>query len=357
MVYILQADMLTALGKLPLPRNAGPIVSHEPKALAFHPDGSTLAVFYLVSYTDKTTGAYIATWDLATGKEGPGTLVRNFLMPPAEKGALEFVGKEHFLVNHSQLVIAGRDEVAWTFTSVHNNKHAGVQPDAKHWYITQTDPFKDTAVLVSADISRSKIFDLVKTIDEAPDVVLKPGSEVSISVQIGEGQEQARKVLETKLAQQGFKVVPIAKAVLTITTSERSTGKTKTYHEMGAPRIPNIRNIPGKTPPKSSGDEVVNIMETTVTGKLTIDGKPLWERQASFVNDTIMHVLVLPPGEKDAGPYLAKKVKQQVASWAGGMVPPKRIVKTDQGYMALPGPATFSAKGLEVSSPILTIPK
>ncbi len=301
---LLEAATLAVVGDLMLPNRVG-FAKSEIKALAFHPDGAGLAAQFAVTFNDSSTGVSVVSWDLNSGKASPPATTRVAVAPMLQESSVEFVGNDHFLVNNNLLLASGQSDPLWTFAPGFDVRHAAMSPDGRHWFTARTELGKDAAVLTSADISRSKIFDWVKLINSAPKVLWKSGGEISVNVQIGEGQDKVQKSLEAALTRQGMKIVSGSANVLSVTAVERATGKTTTFNDRSA----KSSGIKGKAPVITVG-----IVETEVTASMTISGTPVWQAKAVFSNAGHL-VEFLKQGESLEG-HLAQRMRAGAQSFA-----------------------------------------
>lgn len=343
-VLMLDANNLSVAGKLPMP--ADPQVGrHDIRAAIFDADSSIFAVCYGVTYLDGSTGAYIATWDLTTGKLGTCATPRNIQFTGRESATIEFFGKDYCLVNNMHLLSMKRNEVIWTFASGFDGKHARSY-DGRHWYTVHKELGKDETVLASADIYDSKLFDWLKTIDAAPRTLLKAGMSISIQVQVGgDKQESIQKSIEGMFTGHGFKIDGGAPNVLSVSSSEAATGMTKVFRNLDA----RFGGGGGK------GELTVNVTEAKCLAQLTIDGRQVWESTAKFNNAGSFFELY-NPGET-LEEHLTKGMRANVARWASSLRPPRLVVETPEGLMGLPGHGEFTGKGLELTPPFLTVGK
>ena len=339
-VRIFDTSTLLVHGDLELPN-----MNHtrrEVKATAFHPDGKSLVASYQVTFKDNSSGIVIAVWDLTTGKGNANTWAPGFFGSPFGNATIEFAGTDHFLLNGTQLISAKRNEVVWNLHPSHQMRQAENAPDARHWYTARTDPFKEGATLTSADPADPKMLDWIKAIDTAPTVLWKPGATVSANVQIANAPD-AQKKLETVLTNQGMKI-GAGYATLTVTATERATDRTIKYRDL----IPNIG--------QGLGEQTVNVVEVVGLAELAVKGTVIWQGGSQFSNSG-GSIVTLPPNEKDIGAFLTRSMWSSVAGWASSVTPPKLIVQTKEGVLALPGMATFTGKGLEVQPPVVRVGK
>lgn len=341
-VRMVESTGLTSLGEL-TPPNLDLFAKHEIKAVVFHPDGKALAALYQAELKNGAAAMVVASWDLTTGKTGPsgaGPAPVNYY---AGSPTIEFVGKENFLINGSLLFSATRNEIIWTMPHGFEVRLATVSPDGRQWYTCRGEPNSDGAVLTCADIHQTKIFEWMKIIDTAPVVLWRPGSTVKVDVQVGENQEQSQKSLETSLARTGFKVEAESPNQLTISSSERATGKTVQYRDLHA----GFRDM--------QGEQTLNIVEAVCKARLTINGVAVWESTATFSNNApwVVHLAKGETVESQAN----KGMRSSIGGFAGSVRPPRLIVQTKDGILALPGTAMFQGPGLNVFPPIVRLPK
>lgn len=340
---VFDSNTLSLLGDLEMPNMNH--VKRDVTAVSFHPDGNSLLAAFQVVFKDNSNGVVIAVWDLATGKGNANTWAPGFFGFPSANSSIEFAGKEHFLLNKTQLISIKRNEVIWSLHPSHQMYHAENSPDGRLWYTARTDPFKEGASLLAVEPADPKILDWVKAIESAPNVLWKPGTTVSVSVQLPNvpANTDPQKGLEGVLTRQGMKI-GAGNATLTVTATERATDRTIKYRDL----IPNIR--------QGLGEQTVNVVEVVCVAQLSVNGTVVWQGNNLFSNagGTIVN---LPPNENDVAAHLTKSMWAGVASWAGSVTPPKLIVQTRDGVMTLPGMATFTGKGLEVQPPIVRIPK
>lgn len=343
-VRLLDSSTLATLGELK-PPDQSIYSKNEIKALVFHPDGKALAALYFGELKNGTPTMAVVSWDLATGKLGPSGVgpapaMNHFTQ--TGPSTIEFVGKDHFLINGSLLFSATRNETIWT---MHNFdvRLAKYSPDGRQWYSCRGEVHSDGAVLTCADIHQTKIFEWMKIIDTAPVVLWRPGSTVKLDVQIGENQEQSQKSLETLLSRTGFKVEAESPNALTVSASEKSTGKSVQYRDLHA----GFRD--------KEGEQTLNIVEATCKARLSINGTAVWESTSTFTNSApwIVH---LQKGETVES-QSTKGMRSSIGSFAGSVRPPRLIVQTKDGLLALPGTATFQGPGLNVFPPIVRVPK
>jgi WD40 repeat protein len=374
-VRLIDAVTLKTLGDLPAPKADANCQIHF-KALAFDPKGQALAALCEMTRSDSLTWAVVSSWDLATGKSVYDFTVPGQLFSPHARASVEFVGNEHFLVNHTYLLGANRDEVMWTFeTGGATTRHATGSPDGRHWFVTaptlreavmaKDRAAQDVAVLVSTDLLKTSILNWVKKVDAAPKVLWKAGGDLSLEVALGgEMKEQVKNVLVKSFTRQGTKIVDGAAARLKLSESERQIGES-TVRDLDKQRpMPPIRKGGSTTPPAKGGSipspfngnstplPTVAINEKDVVAELTINGKLLWNARGEFSNRR-MGLMLLQKGETVEA-HLAKELSAAAAHWAITVNPPKLIVEAADGIvMALPGKARYTTQGLVVYTPVL----
>lgn len=337
---ILDAATLGTLGDLEIPIMNQ--IRREIKAVTFHPDGKSLAASYNVTFKDNSIGSVIAVWDLTTGKSSIGGWTPGYLGGPFGNSSIEFAGKDHFLLNGTQLLSGKRNEIVWSIHASHQMRMADNSPDGRFWYIARTEPFKEGGSLVSVDIAESMIHEWVKIIETAPTVLWRAGATVAVNVQVANAPN-AQKSLETVLANQGMKIGS-GYATLTVSATERATGKQVKYRDL----FPSIG--------QGLGEQTVNVVEVVCVAQLAINGTVIWQGNNLYSNSG-GSIVNLPPNETDVGAHLSRSMWNGVASWAGSVTPPKLIVQTRDGILALPGMATFTAKGIEVQPPVIRVNK
>lgn len=347
-VRCFDAASLTPLGDLNLP-SAVSGASMEIKAVALRPDGKEAAA--LVHGTGP--GGFqqaIARWDLANGLPSESIRFAQPAVPigfPNQVVALEYAGDRHLLVENQSLVDLRRKDVVWTYVlNTFLGRHAADRPDGRHWYVTANTPTEQVAV-VAVSLPEKDVERYVQQITDGGSALLKPGSQLAVQLNFsGQHAESARATTMEQL-KQAFKarnltIAPRGDATLTLTATERATGESIEFRKM----FPDLGESPFAT-------TSVALFTIDCQATLQVGGQVVWRSGNQQLSMQSFGILHLPAGEKDVGRFLRNNMWNNVAGWATRVGPPRYLVRTSQGVMALPGTTNFTATGPNTIAPIV----
>lgn len=343
-IRLVDTATLQVVGDLPLPNP--PAARKETKGLAFDPTGKTLVALMLLWGTDNTPrwGAY--RWDLSTGKQTEEALFRANFFVGHPSYALETAGKDHLLIDNTVLVDWKQGEAIWNYRGQGIDvKHAANRPDGRHWFSVGEAFNKPESYLVPAALPEPAALAYVEKILNAKEALLKPGMSVSVEAtfQGGEADRIRQSAIDNATAAlkgMGMKVEGRGTLNLRLTGTERNTGETIEFRKL----FPSF----GESPFAGTS---VTLMEVDCQAQLTLNGQVIWSSGPSKQGMRTFGIITLPKGEKDVSKVLRTQMWNGVASWAGGAVPPRFIVNTNEGVLALPGTTMLKADGLQTLAP------
>jgi WD40 repeat protein len=309
----------------------------EARAVAVRSDGKELAALWAIWPEDNTgpVGA-LARWDLTSGKWLESGSFRSRLFA-GTAAVLSYAGNEHLLIDNTVLFDLGRKELVWTYAlaGIHG-KHAAYAPDDRHWYAAAD--FDGPATLVAAALPEAGIDQYVKLV-ETGEAIVKPGKSIAVRVELK--GDQADRVKETVadnarkgLLAAGFRPADNADVVLTLSGSERDSGKSVEFRE--------LFSGPGSNPFARTR---VQLMEINCQAELSSGGTVVWRSGWEQQNMRTIGIVTLPKGEKDVGRFLRTRMWDGVSNWALRAALPRHIVRTSEGVFALPGSSSFRADG------------
>lgn len=342
-IRLIDTATLQVVGDLPLPNAQA--VRKETKGLAFDPTGKTLVALLQFWGSDnfQRWGAY--RYDLATGKETDNVVFRANFVSAQPNYALETAGKDYLLVDNTVLVDWKQGEVIWNYRGQgFDLRHATNRPDGRHWFTVGEGFNKPESYLVPATLPEPAALAYVEKILNAKDALIKPGMSVSVEAnfQGGEADRIRQNAIDNAanaLKGKGMKVENRAALHLRLSGAERNTGETISFRKL----FPSF----GESP--FSGTEVT-LMEVDCQAQLTLNGQVIWS-SASKQGMRTFGIITLPQGEKDVAKVLRTQMWNGVANWAGAAVPPRYIVNTNEGVLALPGTTMYKVDGLQTLAP------
>jgi hypothetical protein len=321
----------------------------EARALAIRSDGKELAALWAIWPEDNTgpVGA-LARWDLTSGRWLESGSFRSRLF--AGTGAvLSYAGNEHLLIDNTLLFDLGRKELVWTYALAGpHGKHALNPPDDRDWYATAD--FDGPATLVAAALPEAGIDPYVKLV-ETGEAIVKPGKSIALRVELkGDQSERVKETVAANarkgLLAAGFKPADNADVVLTLTASERDTGKSVEFRE--------IFSGPGSKPFARTR---VQLMEVDCQAELSSGGAVVWRSGKERHNMRTIGIVTLPKGENDVGRFLRTRMWDAVSGWALRDTLPRYITRTSEGVFTLPGSSSLRADGPAAQPPRVEVGK
>lgn len=192
-----------------------------PTCGAFHPDGEKFAAAYSIA-----GGRKLGVWNLKTGN-----LESEFPIPlTAGLRSIHWCGDSHVLLDNAKLVDLKNKMLVWTY-SLPGGTHINETPDGKHWYLSGTRPMSLTGLAMPDNaVTRATAGKKLE-----PQLVLKPGMEVAINVQLnginggGNLNQEVYNAWKQRLEAAGVKVVQKAPLVLFGRADVQNTGRTETF--------------------------------------------------------------------------------------------------------------------------------
>jgi WD40 repeat protein len=341
-IRLLDTSSLQLSGEMMLPKPS--TGTAQLRGLAFEPSGKQLIAIQMVNDAKQGTMWSATRWDLATGKLQDRAEFRAPIFFGNKEIQIEAAGSEHLLIDNTHLLDWKQKEIVWSYrTAAFQIQHSTNRPDGRHWLIG-ADAFNSTIGVSPLTIPEPAVDNYVKKINTSKDVLLKAGSSLAVEVNFQGSQSErvktsAKTYATNALKDRGFVVDERSNLVLSLRCSETDTGKTATYE--------NFDFSPFR--PKRA-DDTVRIVEVKCEAKLTLDGQVIWQSTSvqSSAGSRIIHV---PANVTNLDSHLQDRMWDGVAGWAGSAIPPKLIVRTDEGILALPGSSQMKMEGLQTFPP------
>lgn len=250
--------------------------------LAFSPDGRQLAL--------KTTDG-IVVWDLRTGE-----ITRQFV--PSEGGysdTLAWTDEEHLLLGDSLLYDVPRRLLLWHYKTGGFGGDAKTAYAAGHmWFVPKPDDGWESYLGI-VQIPHAKALEVADSLGTPEDVlVLKPGTEVSVEVDVTAGELTPAAVGEAvreNLTKAGFKVVEGASAVAVATCKllpQQDIRINMSRHQID----PDAWDIVTRTiTPSISRLEIRrNGQELWAVGSLAEPGQTIWIRGGETLDEALERI-------------------------------------------------------------------
>lgn len=242
-VYLLDALTGDTLARCPSSAdNVGP--------LAFHPDGSKLAI----------VGRNVLVWDLANA----GTKLHEFALPMPRPmnigGELRWCGADHLMAADTYLIDLKRMMCTWRYTSGAGMRSEVVgQADDRWWTVTDLAGGN----LVGLALPHPELVEQLKTVDATTVLAVKPGAKVSLECNVG-GDEAFKKSVLARMAARAREVglVVTDNQPLKLVASTEQKSRTETY---------------GRGPFGRQDQETVTIPMVECHLTITYEGEKVWE--------------------------------------------------------------------------------
>lgn len=290
-------------------------------ALSFSPDGTKLAGSEAISQS-----RLVSVWDLSKG----GTVAEVLVPRMTQESAMDWVSPGFIMAGGEYLLDLNRCLVAWQYLNPHREEVKMGDLDENYWFVTEE---KDR--LAYAALPHDAAQKAIAAI-KPEDMVLRPGSKVTVEVSTATGDDTVRRqivdALKKRLESNGCSVAE-GQAVRLVARVTTKAGKQIKYNVIGRLQ-----------------DETANATDYEATLTLEADGKTAWEAKETGTNGE--HWVFSKQGETIQA-AIDKQIPQFGVQFLTRAPIPKYVPKPKEtiGF----GSSRLTARGVEAAEAVRTI--